>query len=89
LSLNRVTLAFGDNGSPPFNRTSSWTFTVETSPQFNPPVLSGGLVTISWTGSGVLQQTSSLSAPNWLDAPRQSNPQTVAATGTRFYRIKQ
>jgi Big-like domain-containing protein len=58
-------------------------------PRFNPAVLAGGNITISWTGTGTLEQTDSLSPPNWGPASSQTNPQTVPATGTRFYRIRQ
>ena len=58
-------------------------------PAFKPPTLSAGQVTLSWTGPGNLEQTDSLSPPNWGPAPSQANPQTVPATGTRFYRIRQ
>jgi len=58
-------------------------------PQFNPVVFSAGNVTLAWTGTGTLEQTDSLSPPNWGTAPSQANPQTVPATGTRFYRISQ
>jgi len=59
-------------------------------PKLNAPILSGGGVTISWTGTGTLEQSDSLSPPNWTTAPSQANPQTVpAAGGSRFYRIRQ
>src|SRR5207249_1637204 len=45
-------------------------------PRFNAPTISAGNITISWTGSGTLEQTDSLSPPNWLPAPSQANPQT-------------
>jgi hypothetical protein len=57
-------------------------------PRFSPSVLSAGKVMISWTGAGTLQQTDSLSPPDWRDAPSQVNPMTVQATGTRFYRVR-
>ena len=61
---------------------------VVSAPRFNPVTLSAGSATIAWTGSGTLQQTDSLSPPNWQPAPSQANPQIVGATtGTRFYRI--
>ena len=69
--------------------TSGITNTVSAQPKFDPPVLSGNQVTLSWTGKGNLEQTDSLSPPNWGPAPSQANPQTVPATGTRFYRIRQ
>jgi hypothetical protein len=56
--------------------------------KFNPVTLSGGNITLSWTGTGILQETTSFSS--WTDSPNQSNPQTVPVTGTmKFYRIKQ
>lgn len=65
---------------------------VSTTPplRLNPPAISGGQVTISWTGTGTLQQTDSLSPPNWGAAPSQVNPQTVSASGvSRYYRLQQ
>ncbi|MBM3836040.1 MAG: hypothetical protein FJ403_22805 [Verrucomicrobia bacterium] len=45
-------------------------------------------ISISWTGSGRLQQADAVTGP-WTDAPSQSNPQTVTATGTaKFYRVR-
>jgi hypothetical protein len=59
-----------------------------TAPRFNPVVLTGGSLTLGWTGTGTLQQTDSLTTPNWQSAPSQANPQTVpATTGNRYYRI--
>lgn len=46
-------------------------------------------LSISWTGAGSLQQADAIIGP-WADAPSQSNPQTVTATGSaRFYRVRQ
>jgi hypothetical protein len=64
----------------------------ETRPSGEPPKLSVARVangiTISWTGSGTLQQADAITGP-WTGAPSQSNPQTVALTGTaRFYRVR-
>ncbi len=64
---------------------------VASAPRFSPVVLAtGGSFTLQWTGTGTLQQTDSLSPPNWQPAPILTNPQTVtpAATGTRFYRVR-
>ena len=56
---------------------------------FNPPVLDANSVTISWTGSGVLQEASALSGP-WTPAPSQANPQTIpVGDGLKVYRILQ
>jgi len=54
----------------------------------NPPTLSNGQITISWTGSGTLQEATSVTGP-WGASANQTNPQTIAATGgAKFYRIK-
>jgi hypothetical protein len=58
-------------------------------PVFSAPTLAGGQVTLSWTGSGTLEETTSL-PPSWGPAANQNNPQTVAATNNhKFYRIRQ
>jgi PA domain-containing protein len=63
--------------------------TVVQQPVFNAPTLATGSVTISWTGTGTLQETTSLGA-SWTTSPSQNNPQTVPATsGNKFYRIQQ
>ncbi len=61
--------------------------TVITPLKLNAPTVSGGAVTISWTGSGTLQEATAVTGP-WLTAPSQLNPQTVQATGMlKLYRI--
>jgi hypothetical protein len=60
---------------------------VVTRPQFNPPILSGGSITISWTGGGTLQEAPTVPG-TWTISANQNNPQTVSAAGTRFYRIQ-
>lgn len=58
-------------------------------PVLNPPRLSAGNVTLSWTGSGTLEEAASVLGP-WNTAPSQNNPQTVPATvGDKFFRIRQ
>jgi hypothetical protein len=52
-----------------------------------------GLATISWSPSTpgfVLQQSDSLTPPNWSDAPSgAANPATVPATlPSKFYRLR-
>lgn len=90
--------AFNDAGLKLFDAAISWALGIDppvieeppvvdnTPAQLNAPVFSNGNVTISWEGSGVLQSTSSLSEP-WADAADQSNPQTIDATGIRFFRV--
>lgn len=58
-------------------------------PVMNAPTLSGGNVTISWTGAGTLEEAGSVNGP-WADSANQNNPQVVPATGAgKFYRIRQ
>jgi len=58
-------------------------------PQFNAPALVNGNLTLSWTGSGVLQEASGLSGP-WTPSANQSNPQSVPATADgRVFRVVQ
>jgi hypothetical protein len=46
-------------------------------------------VSLSWTGVGVLEQTSSLTTPNWQSAPNQGNPQAIMSSELMsFYRVK-
>ncbi|HKQ36561.1 MAG TPA: DNRLRE domain-containing protein [Verrucomicrobiae bacterium] len=45
-----------------------------------------GTVTLSWTGSGTLQQSTDLT--NWTPAPNQNNPQTFTPVGLKFYRVQ-
>lgn len=55
--------------------------------KFNAATLSKGQVTLSWTGAGQLEEASVVTGP-WTLSPSQANPQTVVASGTKFYRIK-
>jgi hypothetical protein len=56
---------------------------------FDPVKISGGNITIAWTGSGTLEEANSILGP-WTTSPNQGNPQTVpAAAGMKFYRIRQ
>ncbi|HTL16660.1 MAG TPA: PA domain-containing protein, partial [Patescibacteria group bacterium] len=56
-------------------------------PVLNTPVLSGGSITLSWSGSGTLQEATSITGP-WSTSANQNNPQTIAVTGNnKFYRI--
>ena len=56
--------------------------------KFNTPTVSGNLVTISWTGTGTLQEATPVAGP-WTDSASQASPRTVPATGTQFFRVKQ
>jgi hypothetical protein len=73
-------------------------FVPATSPpqlRFDPPIISGNQVTISWVGTATLQEASNLtgSANDWSNvSPPPSGTTftaTVSATGQKFYRLKQ
>ena len=63
-------------------------------PRFSVPTLSGTSVTITWTGTGVLQEATVLtgSPTDWTDVspPPTGNTYqaTSATTGNRYYRIR-
>ena len=59
-------------------------------PQFNKPVLSGGQVTITWTGTGTLLESTNLI--NWATVPgNPTSPYVVSASSAarKFYRVQQ
>ena len=45
-----------------------------------------GTVTLSWSGSGTLQESTDLT--NWAPAANQSNPRTFTPVGLKFYRVE-
>ena len=58
-------------------------------PVLNRPKASGGMVTISWTGVGTLEEATLVAGP-WCPSPNQNNPQMAPLTGgAKFYRIRQ
>ena len=48
----------------------------------------GGVLTLSWTGPGVLESATSVEGPYSSVGQSQSNPQTVPPGGQRFFRLK-
>jgi len=94
----RVLIFFTDNAAAVLNADGfklldaavNWAqnLTVSAQPKFNAPTLANGQVTLSWTGTGALEQADTVTG-SWGPAPSQANPQTVSATGTKFYRVKQ
>lgn len=56
--------------------------------RFNSISLSGGQVTLQWSGNALLQETTNL-AGIWITSPNQSNPQTIPVSGTKFFRLRQ
>ena len=64
-------------------------------PEFNQPVFSNGQLTITWTGTGTLLQSTNVALPMTQWTPVPGNPSgsytvTPAANGPRtFYRLQQ
>jgi hypothetical protein len=61
---------------------------------FNPLVFSGGTLTLSWTGTGTLLQSTNVALPmsQWTPVPGNPNPYTVtpaAGAPKMFYRLAQ
>ena len=59
-------------------------------PKFNKPVLSGGQITITWSGTGTLLESTDLI--NWTPVPgNPTSPYTVSAglAVRKFYRVQQ
>jgi hypothetical protein len=82
-------ILLNDTLNPDALRTFRARTVAQQQPVFNAPTLAGGLVTISWTGSGTLQEATSLGG-SWSTSPSQINPQSVSATsGNKFYRVMQ
>jgi hypothetical protein len=47
------------------------------------------IMSFSWSGVGTLEQSDSLTTPNWQPAPIQDDPQTIStADAMRFFRVK-
>lgn len=56
---------------------------------FNAPSFANGKITLSWQGTGTLEEATSITGP-WGTAASQANPQSPDATGAmKFYRLKQ
>lgn len=62
---------------------------IEESPEFDPPILNGTTLTITWTGGGTLQEAPALG--QWTDVTPQpsgnSHTTDVGAAPARFYRL--
>ncbi len=59
-----------------------------TPPVFKAITVAGGNATISWTGDGILEESATVNG-GWTTSASQANPQTVPATGAKFYRLRQ
>lgn len=62
---------------------------VVTAGTLNKPTLANGVVTISWTGAGTLEEATSPAGP-WTAVSSQANPQTVtpSGTGAKLFRLR-
>jgi hypothetical protein len=75
-----------------FDPTSTGSITVGTAaaaPVFNKPALSGNTLTLSWTGSGKLQEATAVTGP-WTDVagnPQGSFTAQTTAAARKFYRL--
>jgi hypothetical protein len=61
---------------------------VVTEAEFEQPTLADGQVTLTWTGTGTLQETTDLT--NWTDVDPQPTGNTLTVTpeaGVKAYRI--
>ena len=64
------------------------TVPVGVKPVLNLPTRSGGALVISWTGTGTLEEATSVTGP-WQTSPSQNNPQNVTVTGSfKLYRVR-
>jgi hypothetical protein len=80
---------WNENGWAMFDAAVRWVMNLpDEPPQFNPITRNGSAVVISWTGQGTLEESGSVTA-GWTVSGNQANPQTVPATGTKFYRLRQ
>lgn len=58
-------------------------------PTMNRPTMSGSMVTLSWSGAGVLEESFSLEG-GWITSPVQTNPQSVPVDQpAKYFRVRQ
>jgi hypothetical protein len=78
-----------ENGWAMFDAAIRWVLNLpDAPPKFDAITRNGSTVVIAWTGQGTLQESASVSG-GWTDSANQANPQSVPATGTKFYRLRQ
>jgi len=58
-------------------------------PEFRAPVITGGMITLDWTGGGQLEWASSVAGPWTAISPKPTPPyvEVIVPDGTRFYRL--
>lgn len=82
-------ILLNDDSNPNALRTFRARNETTTPPRFQPPIVSASGITLSWTGTGTLEEATSVQGP-WSAAPSQANPQTVPATGAiKVFRVRQ
>jgi hypothetical protein len=96
LSNGKVLVAGGDDVISPGDgiRTLSSAEIYEPDPDGVTPSITilhnaNQIMSFSWSGVGTLEQSDSLTTPNWQPAPIQDDPQTIStADAMRFFRVK-
>jgi hypothetical protein len=92
LKADGTKVLVGDTAKGGLKAYRARTFTP--APRFNATTISGSTVTISWTGTGILQQASALTGnpSDWSDVSPQpsgsSYQVTGATTGNKFFRLR-
>jgi hypothetical protein len=56
--------------------------------QFTQASINSGQFTLQWSGNGVLLESPNVTGP-WTASANQNNPQTIAVSGMKFYRLRQ
>jgi len=56
--------------------------------QFTQASINTGQFTLQWSGNGLLLEATNIAGP-WTISANQNNPQTIAVSGMRFYRLQQ
>jgi hypothetical protein len=80
---------WNENGWAMFDAAVRWVMNLpDEPPKFHPLTRSGTDVVIAWTGQGTLQESDNVNG-GWIVSANQTNPQTVPAVGTKFYRLRQ
>jgi hypothetical protein len=99
MPARRVFFFFGDNtitfatadGLKLFDAAVDWALnrTVTTLPVITSSRVSGGNITIQWTGGGTLESAPSLATPIiWTTTGNSTGSFSEPATGTKYYRVK-
>ena len=81
-------VAFYNHALTPEQIARHWSITAPQIGTLNTPVFSNGQVTITWSGSGILQESTTF--VNWTAVPgNPTSPYVTPATGNKFFRLAQ